>query len=566
MKLSHRSFSKAFFCLVYLFFSLFSLTLSAQCPTNEADLANGGTFSGNCTVNVGGSITVTGDIVWTSGRLTINDTGGGGDGDLYISSGGSITIQNGATLDLDDGDITVNDGAELTVETGGAVEILDGGKDFTINGTVTIESGASVDVDDNVFVNSSGTLAVAGTIESGDDFEIDGGSVTVQDGGDLDSGDDIQVFEGGSLTIDEGGSANTSGNDGDVMNSDDDGNPENGESQGTIVVNGTLTVSNDVDIIDTTPSSSLTGSGTVTASGTFTDEEEGDFYDCTGGGDTCSPSEPYICDETTECTPGGCPDENDLEAGGVFCGDCSIDIGGTIDIDENVCWVSGTLTITGDNDGNFNIEDGGNLTVVSGTIDIQDGDLNVEDGGNLGILDDGAVEVDDYLNVDGTVEMSGDLTTGNDVQIDGGTLAVLDGGNLDSGDDIQVYNSGILVVQEGGTASTSGGHGDIMNSNDDGNPGNGESQGTIIIDGTLDVDRDVVIINTNPDSGINGNGTIIVDDDYTDGEGGDFEDCGGGVEADRSNGEQGDNDGGKMIINGVFYSKGLGVHARSQVD
>ncbi|MEP4534294.1 MAG: NPCBM/NEW2 domain-containing protein [Cyclobacteriaceae bacterium] len=40
----------------------------------------------------------------------------------------------------------------------------------------------------------------------------------------------------------------------------------------------------------------------------------------------------------------------------------------------------------------------------------------------------------------------------------------------------------------------------------------------------------------------------------------------GGVEADRSNGEQGDNDGGKMIINGVFYSKGLGVHARSQVD
>lgn len=540
----------------------------AQCPSSENDLANGGTFSGNCWVNVGGSITITGNVVWTSGTLRIN----GNNGDLNLE--GTLTIQNGATVrvdDNDDGDVDITDGGALIVQSGGTffahenIQVQDGSSmdisgtvytedsyididegatvtvnnggtldsdsDLIIQGNLTVASGGSVDVGEVISVDDTGTLTVAGTVDSGNDVEIDGGEVTIQNGGDLDSGDDIQVFDGGSLTIDVGGTASTSGGNGDVMNSDDDGNPENNESPGTITVNGTLDVSNDIVIVDTTPSSSLNGSGTVTADGNFTDEENGDFYDCGGGGDTCAPSAPYSCDESTECTPGACPDEDDLEAGGVFCGNCTIDIGGGMDIDENVCWVSGTLTIEGDNDANFNIEDGGNFTVVSGTVDIQDGDLNIDDDGALTILDNGSVEVDDVLNVNGTgtVEISGDLTTGNDVQIDGGTVAVLDGGNLSSGDDIQVFDGGILVVQEGGTASTSGPNGDVMNSDNDGNPDDGETLGTIIIDGTLDVANDVNILTSNPQSAINGDGTVIVDGDFTDQEGGDFENCGGGV-------------------------------------
>lgn len=555
-------------CILVFACCLSTAFARAQCPNNEFALANGGTFSGNCTIDVGGSVTITGDVVWTSGTLSIT----GNDGNLNLE--GSITIQNGSTVRVDDnndGDVDIENGGELIVEAGGTffsreniqvhngasmdisgtvytetsyIDIDDGASatvnnggfldsetDLIIQGDLVVASGGSVNAGEVISVENTGILTVAGTVDSGNDVEIDGGQVTVQNGGELDSGDDIQVFDGGSLTIDVGGLASSSGNNGDVMNSEDDGNPGNDESHGTITVNGTLDVSNDVVILDTTPSSSISGSGTVTADGSFTDEEEGDFYDCGGGGAACTPSEPYTCDETTGCTPGGCPDEDDLEVGGVFCGDCTIDIGGGIDIDENVCWVSGTLTIEGDNDANFNIEDGGNFTIVSGSVEIDDGDLNVENGGALTILEDGSVEVDDVLNVDGTVEMSGDLTTGNDVQIDGGTLAVLDGGNLTSGDDIQVFDGGILVVQEGGTASTTGAHGDVINSEDEGNPDDDESLGTIIIDGTLNVSNDVEILDTNngPSAAINGTGTIIVDGDFTDEEGGDFENCPGGT-------------------------------------
>ena len=33
--------------------------VSAQCPANAADLANGGTFSGTCSVDITGSVTIT---------------------------------------------------------------------------------------------------------------------------------------------------------------------------------------------------------------------------------------------------------------------------------------------------------------------------------------------------------------------------------------------------------------------------------------------------------------------------------------------------------------------------
>jgi hypothetical protein len=199
----------------------------AQCPSNIADLVNGGTFSGNCTVAVGGNITITGNVTWTSGTLSIN----GNDGNLNIQ--GSITIQNGATVRVDDnndGDLDILSGGSLIVQqggtfftresiqvqSGGSMEVsgivysevdnidIDAGAVVTVNPTGTLTTGT----DDDILVQ--GTLHVYGTITAADDIIIQGGTLNAYDGSDVNSGDDINV-NGGTLTLLDG--ANVDGGD-----------------------------------------------------------------------------------------------------------------------------------------------------------------------------------------------------------------------------------------------------------------------------------------------------------------------------------------------------------------
>ncbi|HAS36883.1 MAG TPA: hypothetical protein DCS15_10390 [Flavobacteriales bacterium] len=73
----------------------FSLNFSAQsqcgscvlntCPSNEGDLANGGTFctSGTCNVSTGGnnSATLNGKVIWCSGILNLT----GSPGDIFVN-------------------------------------------------------------------------------------------------------------------------------------------------------------------------------------------------------------------------------------------------------------------------------------------------------------------------------------------------------------------------------------------------------------------------------------------------------------------------------------------------
>lgn len=174
---------------------LFSYNLSAQCPVNEADLANGGTFSGDCTVDVGGLITVTGTIIWTSGRLTINDTGGGGDGDMVIVSPGEVIIQNGATLDMDDGDISINIGGTLTVNSGGSVEILDDNRELYVSGgTLNVSGNLDVEVDIEVDNGSTVNINSGANVNAGDDFTVsEGSSVQMQNGSTVTTGDEFRV-------------------------------------------------------------------------------------------------------------------------------------------------------------------------------------------------------------------------------------------------------------------------------------------------------------------------------------------------------------------------------------
>lgn len=167
-------------------------SLYAQCPSNVGDFTNGGTFSGDCTLNVNGTVAVTGPVIWTSGTLTINDSGPGGDGDLFINFGGSITIESGARLVMDDGDITINDGGSLSIESGGVVEVMDTDREMYVEG---------------------GTLYVTGTLQVREDLEINDGSIVhFYSGAEVDAGDDIIVNDGSSLTMHSGTEVNV-GND-----------------------------------------------------------------------------------------------------------------------------------------------------------------------------------------------------------------------------------------------------------------------------------------------------------------------------------------------------------------
>jgi hypothetical protein len=265
-------------------FSAFS-----QCPTNEADLADGGTFSGDCSINVGGRIDITGSIIWTSGRLTINDSGGGGDGDMDIQSGGSFLVQDGATLDLDDGDITVLSGADLTIAAGGSVEVMDNGREVYVDGgTLTVNGTLEVRRDLEAYNSASVTFGNGAIVTTGDDFDISGGAtITVQSGATLNLDDDLDITGNSSLTIESGASVTL----GDEMFIEDS----------NVIVSGTLT-STGPDDINVDGSSNVTfneganvtfndleagtrdGSATVTINGgTVTIQGEVDFNNGTDG-------------------------------------------------------------------------------------------------------------------------------------------------------------------------------------------------------------------------------------------------------------------------------------------
>jgi hypothetical protein len=201
------------------------LVVNGQCP-NEATLAAGGTFSGNCTVNVdggpGSEITITGNVIWTSGTLRIE----GNDGDLNIA--GSLTIQNGATVRVDDnndGFAHILDGGSLIVEEGGTfysreeIQVQSGGS-MTISGTVysendeiDIDNGGSVTVTSTGSLSSGGNndilvqgnLEIYGLVDSDDDFHLSNGAVVnIYSGGTINAADDVSVSSGSTFNIGAG--------------------------------------------------------------------------------------------------------------------------------------------------------------------------------------------------------------------------------------------------------------------------------------------------------------------------------------------------------------------------
>ncbi len=395
----------------------FSFVIFAQCPANEADFANGGSFSGPCNVDYNGEVTITGAVIWTGGTMVLEEMDGDG---LIIANGGSLTIQAGTfTLDDDTGDdissfISVEQGGTLTVQ-GGTLNVEN---DLDVAGTVIIESGGTLNTTENgdIDVASTGSITVSGTLNSNDDMTIDdGGSITVNSGGTLDINDDADI-------------------------------------------NGELVVSGDFDADDL----DVGGTGSL------------------------------------DVNSGGTVDVND---------DVQIDDGGSVTIDSGA-----------DFDAGDNITVDGDLT-VDGNLDADD--LYVDPTGNVDVNAGSTVNIDNgEVVVDGTMTIAGDVTTAADFNIDGGTVTVENGGSIDSGDDIQVFGGGTLEIQAGGTAHADD---DLRNQEDGGGAG---EEGTIIVDGSLDVDGDLTINDTDPDSGLSGSGSVDVNGTMDDQESGPFSACG----------------------------------------
>lgn len=244
-----------------------SYMLSAQCPMNEADLADGGDFSGTCVINVGGSITITGVVNWNGGTLRITGNQGhlnlvgtlnvnqgsviidddGGGGDLEVKGGGVLNVSNLGSFTTEGGNIVVEDGGTATIDG-----IISSGND------INIEMGASMTVngflfsDDDVTVN--GSLEINGTVNVGDDMNISDASavVNVNNGGKIVTGyggvglGNLNVNNGASLTVDAGGELDIDND----LAVDDSGT--------TVVMDGIMTVGDDITVY---VFSTLTGTG-----------------------------------------------------------------------------------------------------------------------------------------------------------------------------------------------------------------------------------------------------------------------------------------------------------------
>jgi hypothetical protein len=373
--------------LLALALSVLSLSFSvAQCPANEADLANGGTFSsaGTCNVNVGGAIIITGDVIWNGpGTLAIN----GDAGDIDIANGGSLTINGGTarTTNNGDGDLDVLNGGSLVVANGATftayeeIQVQNGGS-ITISGTVNSQE-SNIDIDNGgiVTVNPTGSLRAGSNGDTNADILVQG---TLINNGLIDADDDITLS--GTATFTNNGTAHADSDielNGTVTNSGDIDAGNNIEIDGVVTNSGGIDAGNDIDI-----------DGTMISSGTI----DGDNIDIDG----------------------------------------SLTNSGSIDSDEQIT-VTGTLISSGDitTDSDF-VVDGGDVTIQNGGTLYSDEDLKVyddddDDGGSLTIDQGGSVTVDNDIINNTDADGGGDRSQGS----------FIINGTLTGNDDFTIQNT-----------------------------------------------------------------------------------------------------------------------------
>lgn len=140
--LPHINF-RAFYILLGLW--TMAAVVTAQCPTNEADLIYGETVTGaSCLINGAAETTITGAVIIANEAKLIVTT------PSFRISGNTFTVQTGGTLIII-GNLFVENGGDFIVESGGTV---------SVSGSILVGS-----------VNE-GTITQDGTIKVGGDFII----------------------------------------------------------------------------------------------------------------------------------------------------------------------------------------------------------------------------------------------------------------------------------------------------------------------------------------------------------------------------------------------------------
>ena len=434
---------------------------------------NNGVLSNSGTVVVGGQMELLNQSsLLNSGLITLGQGGdfkdqssvsnaeagtielAGGTLDLEVTianSGGTLQIDNGATLKLNGA--TINGG---TINDNGTIDVT---ADSSINGTST-DNGEDGAATVDALLNNGGV-----TVESDVTLTLDNVTVTGTTFADTASGATIQVDIDTTLTLDDvmvtGGTINDNGTIDVTADSSINGTSIDNGEDGTTTVdallnNGGVTIESDVTL--TLDNVTVTGT-------TFTDTAGGATIQVDGGTtltlDDVTVIGGAIADDGTIDISGTVTLENGVTVNG---GVLSIASGATLDIENSVTGTGATLNgVDVLNSGTIQVDAGsggtttvalvldGGTTVTGGTLLIHvpdssfEGVVEIATGGAT--FDDVTVENNNIL----TIDSSATLTLDDNTTISGGTIT--DNGTIHitgpakvSSANLNIAASGFLLV------------------------------------------------------------------------------------------------------------------------
>lgn len=381
---------------------------------------NAGTVSGDAQVNISGTGTNSGTI---SGG-TVNVNGGG-------SLENSGTISGGQTNIAENGSVTVTEDGKITA---GSVDVEG---TLTNNGTI---SGGDVTV--------SGSLNNNKEITGNTNITINNeGEIVVNNGATIDTAGQINIATGGSLTVNEGGSAEIKADDiwdGAIVNN-----------------NGTLTL---VGRDDEGKDYTQTGGELVLDGSDFVLDGE-----INGGKVTVSNGSSFDIGENGAMNDGDLVFEgtgNTVNVAGDVEADAKYEInnGNTINVKENGnfiannndIWTDGTITVNGgslDFQGTVDEQGGkanGQLIATEGEVKINS-EFTLHNGSSIAAAVDTAINKDTTISAGGSLELNEGDTWASDatVTVNGGSLVYDDltqNGHLAANSGDVTVNSGKLTV------------------------------------------------------------------------------------------------------------------------
>lgn len=444
-----------------------------------AAFTNSGVIELNSGV-IAADVTNTGTVATADGTFSINGTlqnANGGiidtEGTLSVSLEGNGTLQNQGTIDVSNDTVA----AGFTLLNDGSLS-LDG--TFGIDGHVVSVDGA-IELDGASTLTGTGTLSVQNTLDiaggnvtGGLQIEIaDGGEVAVSAGESFSVTDStIDIVGNGFLSLANGATAAISGSSVTVAQN---GGIDIGNSAVLALGNGTLGNAGTVDLQFSNSTLSV-GAGAVldlqaggTVSGSGTVEFSGDLN--IGNGVTYSHTGADFSFAGGDITGSGALINNGnisfVSDGNVS---AALTVGGSGALNVNN---GGTVTLNAD----AVIADGGSLNLGDGTASaaVLDGPVTLTNSGDL-VFDNGVLEIDTVNNGtvstdNGTITLNGTLTNETAGVVDLGATGTLDGtgtlinnGSLDFEDDVVtgnvvISNTGTLSLDNtalGNTASNSG--------------------------------------------------------------------------------------------------------------